>query len=94
MKADLRAFLRELGSSGKLKKVTTPLNLLEIPQAMRQAEREGKAIIFENIEGFDYPLVNNILGGREFLALALAAAGKKSCRSLSGGAPTPWSLNS
>ncbi|MGI9860137.1 UbiD family decarboxylase [Moorella naiadis] len=70
MQADLRSFLMELEDAGKLERVAFSVDLAEVPTKMHQAEREGRTIIFEAINGYNYPLVYNILGGREFLARA------------------------
>ncbi len=71
---DLRDFLEILEQQGKVYRLKDAVPLKKIPAIMRQKERSGQTVIFENIEGFEYPLVNNILGGREFLALAFGCS--------------------
>ncbi|HHX50362.1 MAG TPA: UbiD family decarboxylase, partial [Clostridia bacterium] len=65
---DLRSYFAFLEQQGDLDRVTSPVGLLEIPTGMAEQEKKGKAVIFENIKGYEYPVCNNIFGKREFLA--------------------------
>jgi len=42
---------------------------LEIPALMHAAEKSGNAILFQNPKGSRFPVINNLLGSREFLSL-------------------------
>lgn len=64
---DLRDYLKMLEENGLMDRVTEPVELLEIPARMKEAEKRKHTIIFENIKGFATPLVNNLFADREFL---------------------------
>ena len=68
---DLRDYLQLLEDNDWLDVVRTPVPLLEISARMKEQEKKGRTVLFENIEGYDYPLVNNLFGRREFLARLL-----------------------
>ena len=68
---DLRDYLALLENEGWLDRVTTPTELLEVPGIMKQQEKKGRTVLFEQINGYQRPLVNNLFGSREFLAKVL-----------------------
>lgn len=65
---DLREYLALLDEHGWLDHVTEKTDLMAIPGVMKAQEKKGRTVLFENIDGYDYPLVNNLFGSREFLA--------------------------
>ena len=69
---DLREFINALESRGMLKRIKTPVDCnLEITD--RVSKMEGKknvALLFENIKGYDMPVLMNAFGSMERLALA------------------------
>lgn len=73
MTHDLRSFLRDVERAGELCRVTVPvdaaLEITEICQRVIQAG--GPALLFENVEGADFPLVINLFGSRRRVELAL-----------------------
>lgn len=71
---NLREYLSMLDSEGWLDHVTEPTGLLQIPAIMKEQEKKGRTVIFENIEGYEYLLVNNLFGSREFLAKVFGCA--------------------
>lgn len=71
MRDDLRAFVRRLEENEILLRVKREVSpRFELPGVMRHAEKAGKAVLFENVSGSRFPVVNNILGTRKMLALA------------------------
>jgi len=76
--ADLRTFLNKLESSGKLHRITKPVDKdWEIAAVAKAAfemipEPSRPALLFERITGFDMPLVLGALGGsRDIYCMAL-----------------------
>ena len=72
---DLREFINALESRGMLKRIKTPVDCnLEITEITdRVSKMEGKknvALLFENVKGYDMPVLMNALGSMERLALA------------------------
>jgi 4-hydroxy-3-polyprenylbenzoate decarboxylase len=72
---DLRAFCAALEGRGQLHRVPTPVSAeLEIAEvADRLARRGGPALLFEQVEGHDAPVLVNLFAGPERAALALDA---------------------
>lgn len=70
MQKDMRSSLELLRSHNRLvtiKKGVDPK--FEVPAVMKEAEREQKAIFFEDVKRPGFKLTNNLLGSREALAL-------------------------
>lgn len=72
---DLREFINALESRGMLKRIKTPVDCnLEITEITdRISKMEGKknvALLFENVKGYDMPVLMNAFGSMERLALA------------------------
>ena len=72
---DLREFINALESRGMLKRIKTPVDCnLEITEITdRVSKMEGKknvASLFENVKGYDMPVLMNAFGSMERLALA------------------------
>ncbi len=65
---DLREYFDLLEKNGDLSCVTDEVELLGIPSILVDKEKEGKAVIIENVKGYDHAVCNNIFGKREFLA--------------------------
>ncbi|MCZ7569909.1 MAG: UbiD family decarboxylase [Ardenticatenaceae bacterium] len=71
MQADLRAFLEILAENDKLLRLPKPVNPhSELAELILQAEKRGKAVLFESVTGSDRPCVANIVGDRVMLGLA------------------------
>ena len=70
---DLREFIAFLEEKGELRRVQTPVSCeLEIAElADRTVKAGGPALLFENVEGYDMPVVINLYGSRERMAWAL-----------------------
>ena len=74
--ADLRAFIAHLEKEGWLKRVSAPvsrdLEIAEITDRVsKSAGGRNVALLFENVQGFDMPLLINAFGSRERMAAAL-----------------------
>jgi len=73
MFTDLREFIKALEDNGELrrinKSVSTELEITEILD--RLVKSNGPAVIFENVKGFDQPVVGNLFGSHSRMALAL-----------------------
>lgn len=72
---DLREFINALESRSMLKRIKTPVDCnLEITEITdRVSKMEGKknvALLFENVKGYDMPVLMNAFGSMERLALA------------------------
>ena len=72
---DLGEFINALESRGMLKRIKTPVDCnLEITEITdRVSKMEGKknvALLFENVKGYDMPVLMNAFGSMERLALA------------------------
>jgi 4-hydroxy-3-polyprenylbenzoate decarboxylase len=69
----LRPFLRTLEEAGELHRVTVPVSArFEIAEiASRAAALDSPALLFEKVDGNPFPVVANLLAGRERIRLAL-----------------------
>lgn len=70
---DLREFIQQLEKSGQLVRIKSELQTrYEIAAAVKYLSKNtGKACLFERVKGYDVPVVSNLLGSRNRLALAL-----------------------
>lgn len=73
---DLREFIAALEARGLLRRITEPVDChLEITEITdRVSKMEGKdnvALLFENVKGYDMPVLMNAFGSYERMALAL-----------------------
>lgn len=70
---DLREFLSDLEKKGLLKRVKAEIDTnLEAAEIMdRLVRKGGPAVVFENVKGYDMPIVGNLFGTRERVALGL-----------------------
>lgn len=72
---DLREFINALESRGMLKRIKTPvdcnLEITEITDRVSKMEsKKNVALLFENVKGYDMPVLMNAFGSMERLALA------------------------
>ena len=74
---DLREFISFLEGKGELRRVRTPVSRdLEITElADRTVKSGGPALYFENVDGFDMPVVINLYGSHQRMAWALGVDG-------------------
>ena len=70
---DLREYIALLEEKKDLRRITVPVSSdLEISQiAERVVKSNGPALLFENVEGYDMPLVINLFGSRRRIEWAL-----------------------
>ena len=70
---DLREFISFLEANGDLRRITTPVNHhLEITEiADRVIKSGGPALLFENVTGFNIPVIINMYGSSQRTAWAL-----------------------
>lgn len=73
---DLREFLNHLESKNLLKRVKAQVDAnLEIAGIMdRLVKKSGPAVLFENVKGYNMPVVANLFGTQERVALGLGVA--------------------
>jgi len=73
MARNLRGFIRELESEQELIRVKDELlSRFEVPAAIKFLKKKhNKAILFEQIKGYNSPVVTNLLGSKKRLAMAL-----------------------
>jgi 4-hydroxy-3-polyprenylbenzoate decarboxylase len=71
--SDLRKFLKAIDAAGELHRITVPVDpKLEITEICQRVVREkGPALLFENVEGADFPLAINLFGSEKRVELAL-----------------------
>ncbi len=71
--SDLQSFVRALESANELRRIDALVDpYLEIAEIYdRVIKREGPALLFENVQGADYPLLINPLGSSRRIELAL-----------------------
>src|SRR5690625_3780435 len=70
---DLRDFIALLEQRGELKRIQTEVSpYLEITEICDRTLRAGgPALLFENPKGYDYPLLGNLFGTPERVALGM-----------------------
>ncbi|MBE3585763.1 MAG: menaquinone biosynthesis decarboxylase [Thermoanaerobacter sp.] len=70
---DLRAFINKLEQKGLLKRITTEVDVeLEITEITdRVCKAGGPALLFENVRGYNMPVLTNAFGSLERMCLAL-----------------------
>ena len=70
---DIRDFISELEKQGELKRVKTEVDSdLEIAEIMRrEMYSDGPAILFENVKGYDMPVLGNAFGSIKRLEIGL-----------------------
>ena len=73
---DLRTFIKKLEELGEIVRIATPvdpyLEISEITNRISKGEAEkNKALLFENIKGYQIPLLINTLGSYKRMGLAL-----------------------
>lgn len=71
--SDLREFIQLLENKGQLKRITHPVDCnLEITEICdRTLKAQGPALLFENVIGYDTPLLGNLFGTPERVALGM-----------------------
>ncbi|TCK06058.1 4-hydroxy-3-polyprenylbenzoate decarboxylase [Marinobacterium mangrovicola] len=80
---DLRDFIKMLESRGELKRIRTEVDpYLEMTEISDRTLRAGgPALLFENPKGYDYPVLTNLFGTPERVALGM---GEESVEALRG----------
>ena len=70
---DLREFIDELEKQGELKRITLPVNSeFEITEICRRTlDREGPALLFENVVNNSIPVLANLFGTTKRVAIAM-----------------------
>jgi 4-hydroxy-3-polyprenylbenzoate decarboxylase len=70
---DLQSFLKELEASNELKKIEIPVSTeLEMTEiADRVSKAKGPALLFQQAEGFPYPVAMNVMGSEKRMSMAL-----------------------
>ena len=73
MYSDLRDFLHQLESRGELKRIEAAVSpRLEMTEICRRTLAQGgPALLFERPQGYDVPVLGNLFGTVERVALAL-----------------------
>src|SRR5690554_6741265 len=70
---DLRDFIKQLEQRGELKRVAFPVdpNLEMTEISDRTLRAGGPALLFENVKGFDTPVIANLFGTEKRVALGM-----------------------
>jgi 4-hydroxy-3-polyprenylbenzoate decarboxylase len=81
---DLRHFTRALGATGQLKTVAQPISprLQVTGLCHRSLVGNGPALLFENIQGHDMPVLGNLFGNEERILAALELESRQQLREL------------
>ena len=81
---DLREFIEALEERGELVRINTPVNAnLEITEICRRTlDRQGPALLFENVEGASMPVLANLFGTTNRVALAMGQTDLEGLREL------------
>jgi len=70
VRQSIRSHIDKLIESDRLVKVKREVDpKFEIPAVMKSVERLGKAVLFENVKGSKFPVINNVFGSRDMLAI-------------------------
>ncbi len=80
--SDLRDFIDQLESIGQLKRITQPVStdLMMTEISDRTLRAGGPALLFENAQGYDIPVLSNLFGTPERVALAMGQEDVKALR--------------
>lgn len=85
---NLGEFINRLEKEGELlrikERVSTVLEITEITDRMAKAPDGGKALLFENVEGSEFPVVTNAFGSRRRIELAFGDSPDGLARRLAG----------
>jgi UbiD family decarboxylase len=75
MQRNLRTFLDSLRSENEIIEITTSVDpYLEIAEIHRRViDNEGKALLFRDVKGSDFPVVTNLFGTRKRIDLAFGS---------------------
>lgn len=65
---DLREYLNLLREKGWIDVITESRSLDSLADTMRSQEKKERTVLFENIQGYGCPMVNNLFANRSFLA--------------------------
>ena len=70
---DIRQFTEELEKAGQLKRIKTEVDTnLEIAEILRRVSyTNGLAILFENVKGYEIPVLGNAFGSIKRLEIGL-----------------------
>jgi 3-octaprenyl-4hydroxybenzoate decarboxylase (EC 4.1.1.-) len=70
---DLREFINELEKQGELKRITTQVDAnLEITEICRRTlDKQGPALLFENVKDSSMPVLANLFGTTRRVAMAM-----------------------
>jgi 4-hydroxy-3-polyprenylbenzoate decarboxylase len=71
---NLREYVESLEKGGQLKRIRTQVSVdLEIAEILRRLmyQHDGPAVLFENVEGYDIPVLGNAFGSLRRLKMAL-----------------------
>ncbi|MCL6416136.1 4-hydroxy-3-polyprenylbenzoate decarboxylase [Aestuariirhabdus sp. Z084] len=81
---DLRDFLRQLEERGELKRIDMEIdpNLEMTEIADRTLRQKGPALLFENPKGFDTPVLANLFGTPERVAMGMGADSVEALREI------------
>ena len=81
---DLREFITELEKQGELKRISTLVDAnLEITEICRRTlDKQGPALLFENVKGSDIPVLANLFGTTRRVAMAMGQEDLASLREL------------
>ncbi|WP_163831484.1 4-hydroxy-3-polyprenylbenzoate decarboxylase [Spartinivicinus ruber] len=76
---DLRDFISQLEKKGELKRINTPVDpYLEMTEiADRTLQKGGPALLFENPKGFNIPVLANLFGTADRVAMGMGAENTK-----------------
>lgn len=78
MKQSIRSYIDRLVRSNALLRIKKEVDPeFEIPAVMKRVEKLGNAVLFENVKGSKFPVINNVFGSRDMLALLFETSREK-----------------
>jgi len=81
---DLRAFIQDLEKRGLLKRISIPISTeLEITEISDRVLRSsGPALLFENVKGYEMPVLTNLFGTADRIALGMGRESSSELREI------------
>lgn len=81
---DLRDFIAKLEAKGELRRITEPVSPYLEMTALSDAvlKKSGPALLFENVPGFDIPVLSNLFGTEMRVAMGMGAESTEALRDI------------
>jgi len=78
MQKDLRSFIRQLKTANRFLEFSKEVDpKFEFSLVRKAVENSGKGLFFKKVKGSDFPIITNLLGSREMLAILFETTPEK-----------------